>query len=184
MILGLVLVPPGRVVRGVLPVRAVHRRDGVPWELQQPHDASVHRDEGSVAAEVAAGKPRSPSTTTTPTGNFSAAERDPVTKREIRRTIRDARPLRDLAARVNAHAGNDDSLTGEERKLVAQFVDLLDKMFAYDPESESRRRRGSRTRSRRRVDVLFTTLRRKMVSIITRTRDVVHVLAKRRRLQI
>ena len=67
-------------------------------------------------------------------GNFSAAERDPVTKREIRRTIRDARPLRDLAARVNAHARNDDSLTGEERKLVAQFVDLLDKMFAYDPE--------------------------------------------------
>jgi serine/threonine-protein kinase PRP4 len=67
-------------------------------------------------------------------GNFSAAERDPVTKREIRRTIRDARPLRDLAARVNAHARNDDSLTGEERKLVAQLVDLLDKMFAYDPE--------------------------------------------------
>ena len=66
--------------------------------------------------------------------NFSAAEQDPVTKREIRRTIRDARPLRDLAARVNAHARNDDSLTGEERKLVAQFVDLLDKMFAYDPE--------------------------------------------------
>ena len=67
-------------------------------------------------------------------GNFSAAEQDPVTKREIRRTIRDARPLRDLAARVNGHARNDDSLTGEERKLVAHFVDLLDKMFAYDPE--------------------------------------------------
>ena len=24
--------------------------------------------------------------------------------------------------------------SGEERKLVAHFVDLLDKMFAYDPE--------------------------------------------------
>ena len=111
-------------------------------------------------------------------GNFSAAERDPVTKREIRRTIRDARPTRDLAARVNAHAKNDDSLTGEERKLVAQFVDLLDKMFASIPKSASRYRRRSRTRSRRRVDVLFTTLRRKMGMIITRTRDVVHVLAR------
>ena len=64
-------------------------------------------------------------------GVFSLIEDDPVTHRQIRRLIRDAKPTRDLAARLAAH---DKNLADAERRKVSQLADLLDKMFNFDPE--------------------------------------------------
>jgi len=58
-------------------------------------------------------------------------EEDPVTHREIRRLIRDAKPAKDLGAVLAAH---DKNLGEAERRKVAQLADLLDKMFNFDPE--------------------------------------------------
>jgi serine/threonine-protein kinase PRP4 len=58
-------------------------------------------------------------------------EEDPVTKRQIRRLVRDARPTKDVAAKLLAH---DRNLGERERKMVAQLGDLLDKMFTFEPE--------------------------------------------------
>ena len=64
-------------------------------------------------------------------GVFSLVEEDPVTKRQIRRLVRDARPTKDVAAKLLAH---DRNLGERERKMVAQLGDLLDKMFTFEPE--------------------------------------------------
>lgn len=67
-------------------------------------------------------------------GLFSQAVCDPVTKTEIRRTIRDSKPLRDIHQRVNQRARRDTNLTNEEKKMTTGLGDLLDKIFTFDPE--------------------------------------------------
>lgn len=64
-------------------------------------------------------------------GVFSVVEDDPVTHRQIRRLIRDAKPVKDLGAVLAAH---DKNLGEAERRKVAQLADLLDKMLHFDPE--------------------------------------------------
>ena len=64
---------------------------------------------------------------------FGALEEDPISKREIRRIIRDTpkptRPLEGLLARSAAALATD-----AERKRSAHLADLLDKMLALDPD--------------------------------------------------
>ena len=67
-------------------------------------------------------------------GLFSSVSVDQVTKQQIRRTIRDSKPLRDIHQRVGARARRDTHLTGEERKMTTALGDLLDKIFTYDPD--------------------------------------------------
>ena len=77
-------------------------------------------------------------------GVFSLIEDDPVTHRQIRRLIRDAKPTRDLAARLAAH---DKNLADAERRKVSQLADLLDKMFNFDPEKRITVSQAPRIRS-------------------------------------
>ena len=58
-------------------------------------------------------------------------EEDPVTNRQIRRLIRDAKPTKDVAVTLAAH---DRNLGEAERRKVSQLADMLDKMFNFDPE--------------------------------------------------
>ena len=64
-------------------------------------------------------------------GVFSVVEDDPVTRQAIRRLIRDAKPVKELSAVLAAH---DKNLGEAERRKVSQLADLLDKIFAFDPE--------------------------------------------------
>jgi serine/threonine-protein kinase PRP4 len=64
-------------------------------------------------------------------GMFSLVEEDPVTNRQIRRLIRDAKPTKDVAVTLAAH---DRNLGEAERRKVSQLADMLDKMFNFDPE--------------------------------------------------
>ena len=64
-------------------------------------------------------------------GMFSLVEEDPVTNRQIRRLIRDAKPTNDVAVTLAAH---DRNLGEAERRKVSQLADMLDKMFNFDPE--------------------------------------------------
>jgi serine/threonine-protein kinase PRP4 len=64
------------------------------------------------------------------TDTFSVIEEDPVTKKSIRRLIRDAKPSRDLAKIFT----RDSDMSDAEKKKALQLADLLDKMFNMDPE--------------------------------------------------
>jgi len=64
------------------------------------------------------------------TDTFSVLEEDPVTKKSIRRLIRDAKPSRDLAKIFT----RDSDMSDAEKKKALQLADLLDKMFNMDPE--------------------------------------------------
>ncbi|KAK8546934.1 hypothetical protein V6N13_099680 [Hibiscus sabdariffa] len=58
--------------------------------------------------------------------NFHAAEEDPVTKKSIKRMILNIKP-KDISSIIVGSPGEDP-------KMVANFKDLLDKIFVLDPE--------------------------------------------------
>jgi len=63
-------------------------------------------------------------------GVFSVIEEDPVTKKTIRRLIRDAKPTKDLAKIFL----RDEDMNDGERKKALQLADLLNQIFNIDPE--------------------------------------------------
>ena len=63
-------------------------------------------------------------------GVFSVVEEDPVTKKTIRRLIRDAKPTKDLAKIFL----RDEDMNDGERKKALQLADLLNQIFNIDPE--------------------------------------------------
>lgn len=62
---------------------------------------------------------------------FGLLEEDPITKRDVRRLMRDSKPTRTVEQALLRGAGD---LPEGDRKRVALLVDLMDKMFALDPD--------------------------------------------------
>ncbi|XP_004297124.1 PREDICTED: serine/threonine-protein kinase prpf4B [Fragaria vesca subsp. vesca] len=60
--------------------------------------------------------------------NFHATEDDPVTKKVIKRVILNIKP-KDIGSMIASSSGEDP-----DPKLLADFKDLLDKMFVLDPD--------------------------------------------------
>ncbi|KAH7516551.1 hypothetical protein FEM48_Zijuj10G0147000 [Ziziphus jujuba var. spinosa] len=58
--------------------------------------------------------------------NFHATEEDPVTKKTIKRLILNIKP-KDIGSIITGSSGEDP-------KMIADFKDLLDKMFVLDPD--------------------------------------------------
>ena len=65
-----------------------------------------------------------------PMGVFSVVEEDPVTKKSIRRLVRDAKPTKDLSKIFT----RDSDMSDGERKKALQLADLLNQIFNIDPE--------------------------------------------------
>jgi serine/threonine-protein kinase PRP4 len=65
-----------------------------------------------------------------PMGIFSVVEEDPVTKKSIRRLVRDAKPTKDLSKIFT----RDSDMSDGERKKALQLADLLNQIFNIDPE--------------------------------------------------
>ncbi len=63
-------------------------------------------------------------------GVFSVVEEDAVTKKTIRRLIRDAKPTKNLAKIFL----RDEDMSDGERKKALQLADLLNQIFNIDPE--------------------------------------------------
>ena len=64
------------------------------------------------------------------TGAFAVIEEDPVTKKSIRRLIRDAKPTKDLTKICT----RDGGMSADERKKALQLADLLNQIFNLDSE--------------------------------------------------
>lgn len=62
---------------------------------------------------------------------FGLLEEDPITKRDVRRLMRDSKPTRTVEQALGRGAG---ALAEADRKRGALLADLLDKMLALDPE--------------------------------------------------
>ncbi|RUP43906.1 kinase-like domain-containing protein, partial [Jimgerdemannia flammicorona] len=65
--------------------------------------------------------------------NFLQVEVDRLTNKEVTKKVVITRPTKDLKARLMAAAGSGQ-MSDEERALVAQFADLLDRCLNLNPE--------------------------------------------------
>lgn len=63
--------------------------------------------------------------------NFCAIEEDPVTKKMVKRIIRNDHFVK---PKDMGHLIYSSGTADEDSKLVAQFRDLLEKMFILDPD--------------------------------------------------
>ena len=58
-------------------------------------------------------------------------EQDPITKRDVRRLMRDSKPTRTLDVMLGRGARD---LGEHDRRRVTNLVDLLEKIFTLEPE--------------------------------------------------